>query len=206
MSVEEVPHIEETVHSSEEEETGASLGPATVGQVGAVVPCLHNGELLLLGPDLGRPISYGQEEFIPAGVSLDRVNGSVMLAAFKTVSPVDLSVLSLVDSDDVSLLGTDEVVESVLRVILEGGSSENLLAGVSIGTRDLLINGNLVDGASGEVSVVPPEEATVGGGRDALGTALTDGDPVGIVDGVVMGLLECGTSEGLDDTLGRALS
>ena len=30
LSVEEVPHVEETIHASQEEKTSTSLGPATV--------------------------------------------------------------------------------------------------------------------------------------------------------------------------------
>jgi len=45
LAVEDVPNVEESVHSGEEEETRSGGGPATVSQVGVVVTGLHNGGL-----------------------------------------------------------------------------------------------------------------------------------------------------------------
>ena len=46
---------------------------------------LHNGvDLEILAPDLGAPVTNGKEVLEMAGVSLNVINGAVMLALLKT--------------------------------------------------------------------------------------------------------------------------
>ena len=78
-----------------------------------MVTCLHDGMALeILAPDLGGPITNREEVLAVTGVSLDLVDGAVMLALLKTELQVDFGgLLSLVGLEDVTLFGTDEVLE-----------------------------------------------------------------------------------------------
>lgn len=95
MSIEDVPDIEETVHTGQEEQTGASWRPATVREVALVISGLHDWGLEVFAPNLGRPISNRHEVLKMAWVPLKRVNWSVMSSAFHSKSHVNFDLLSL---------------------------------------------------------------------------------------------------------------
>ena len=138
------------------------------------------------------------------GVSLDVVDGAVMLALLKTELQVNFGgLLSLVGLEDVTLFGTNEVLEGQFRIILQGGATEDLGASLSVDL-EVFDELELVSGASLEVSLVPPEETTIGGGGDTLSTGLSR-YPVDVVDGVGVGLLKDGSERGADITT-RALA
>lgn len=175
---------------------------------------LHDWRPHFLGPDLGGPITDGEEVLNVSGVSLDGVNRSMMLSTVITESLIDFDGLSLISLEDVSLLGTDEVLKwTSIGVVLEGGSSEQLgdeltsLGGLSVW--DLLLHDELLGWDEWLVFwivFVPPEQLAVGGGGDALATGLSNSSPVDIVDWVRVRLLKNGGLEWLDDTLGVTLT
>ena len=124
------------------------------------------------------------------GVSLQGINGAVMLAGFETESRLDFNCLPLVSLQDVTLLGTDEVLERTgILVVLQRGTSEDLshwlLANLESFGED-----ELIDGAISEFLHIPPKDAAISGSGHALSTRLTDGQPVNVVYGVVMGFFE----------------
>lgn len=124
-----------------------------------------------------------------AWVSLNVVDGSVMLTLVQTELQVDFDLLSLVGLEDVALLGTDQVLQRrSISVILQAGAAKDLGHGLTVDL-EVLNELEFLCGTRLEVSLIPPEEATVGGGRDTLDTRLAC-DPVDIVDWVMMRLLE----------------
>jgi hypothetical protein len=172
-----------------------------------MVAGLHDGLTELLGPDLGGPVTDGKEVLKLGGVTLESVDGAVMLSVFETVAHINFDlVLTSVSLHDVTLLATDQVLHrGSLRVVLKGGSTANLGCGWAR-NRVSVVEDKLISGALSEHALVPPEEATIGGGGDTLGSGLGGGEPVNIVDGVVMTLLEDGGLNGLDDTWGATFT
>ena len=110
LSIIEVPDIEETVDSSKEEKTTSGWRPATVGKIGGVISCLHNGWLLLFTPDLGAPITDREEVLSVSWVSIERVNWSMMFTRFKTESLLNFDSLSLICLQNITLLCTNEIL------------------------------------------------------------------------------------------------
>jgi hypothetical protein len=133
LAVEEIPHIKETVHAGQVEKTATLGRPATVSQVALMVAGLHNGLTELLGPNFGGPVTNRKEVLELGGVTLEGVDGAVMLAILKTVTNVDFDlVLTSVSLHDVALFATDQVLHGgSLGVVLEGGSTANLGEGRS---------------------------------------------------------------------------
>ena len=113
LSIVVVPDINESVHPGEEEKSNSGRTPASVSQVGWMIFGLHDGGLQVFGPDLGSPISNGQEVLGEAWIPLDFIDWSMMLSRFKSVSLIDFDwpAWSLVGLEDVSLLGSDQVFE-----------------------------------------------------------------------------------------------
>ena len=95
------------------------------------------------------------------GVSLQGINWAVMLAGFETESGLDFNCLSLVCLEDVTLLGTDEVLKRTgILVVLQRGTSEDLshwlLANLESFGED-----ELIDGAISEFLHIPPKDAAI---------------------------------------------
>jgi hypothetical protein len=67
--------------------------------------------LEILAPDLGGPITNGEEILQVTGVSLDVVDGAVMLTLLKTELQVDFDLLSFVGLQDVTLFSSNQVLE-----------------------------------------------------------------------------------------------
>jgi hypothetical protein len=160
--------------------------------------------LQIFAPDLGRPVTDGQEVLQVTWVSLNIVDGSVMLALIETELQVDFNLLSLVGLEDVTLLSTDEVLERRgIGVILETGATEHLRNGFSIDL-EVLNELQLFCRAGLEVSLIPPEKATVGRCGNAFDTRLAS-NPIDIIDWVVMRLLQDG-GQGRTDRTARVLA
>jgi len=155
-----------------------------------VVASLHNRMALeILTPNLGGPITDTQEVFEVTGVSLDVVDGTVMLALLQTELQVNFDLLSLVSLEDVALLSSHKVLErGRICVVFKTGASKSLGDGLSV-DREVLNKLELLSGASLKVSLIPPEETSIGGCGYAFGTGFTS-DPVNIVDWVSVRLLE----------------
>jgi len=155
-----------------------------------VITRLHDGVAFqVLTPNLGAPITDGKEILKVTGVSLDVVDGAVMLALLEAELKVDFDLLTLVGLQDVTLLGTDKVLKrGGIRVVLKTGTSKNLRPDLTIDS-EVLDENKLLSGTTLKVPLIPPKKAAISGCRDALGTGLT-GNPVHIIDGVVMRLLE----------------
>ena len=76
--------------------------------------------LEILAPDLGGPMTNGEEILQVTGVSLDVVDGSVMLTLLKTELQVDFDLLSFVGLQDVTLFSSNQVLEwRGIRVVLQ---------------------------------------------------------------------------------------
>lgn len=76
--------------------------------------------LEILAPDLGGPITNGEEILQVTGVSLDVVDGAVMLTLLKTELQVDFDLLSFVGLQDVTLFSSNQVLEwRGIRVVLQ---------------------------------------------------------------------------------------
>ena len=132
-----------------------------------------------------------------AWVSLDIVDRSMMLALVETKLEIDFNLLTLVGLQNVALLGTNEVLKRrSIGVIFETGTSEHLRHSLTIDL-EILNELQLFSGTWLKVSLIPPEQATVRGRGDALNTGFSS-DPVDVVDGVVVRLLqhrsECGSN------------
>lgn len=67
--------------------------------------------LEIFTPDLGGPVTDGEEIFEVTGVPLNVVDRSMMFALVQTELQVDFDLLTLVGLEDVTLFGTDEVLE-----------------------------------------------------------------------------------------------
>ena len=131
-------------------------------------------------------------------VSLEGVDGTVMFAGLKTESGLDLDSLSLVGLENVTLLGTDKVLQwTSILVVLERGTTEDLGYRLVIDLEGLREN-KLIYWAVSELLHVPPEDASVSRGRNALCTRLTDGQPIDVVDGIVVRLFKQGGLNRLD--------
>ena len=97
-------------------------------------------------------------------VSFDVVDGSVMLALLEAEFEVDFDLLSLVGLENVTLLGTNQVLEGrSIGIVLEGSSTEHLGSGLTVNLEGL-DKLELFSWTSLEVSLIPPKEATIGGG------------------------------------------
>ena len=190
LSVEEVPNIEETIHTGEEEETWAGRRPATISKVGGVIACLHDWvNLEIFTPNLGGPITDSEEVLEVTRVSLNVVDRSVVLSLFKTELVIDFDLLSLVGLKDVTLLSTDEVLKRRgIGIVFKRGTTEDLGYSLSIDL-EVLDELELLSRTSLKVSLIPPKKATISGGGDTLGAGLTS-NPIDIIDWVCMGLLK----------------
>ena len=198
LTVEEVPHVQETVHTGQEEKTWTGWRPASIGEVCRVVARRHDRvRLEILRPDLGGPVTNGQEVLQVAWVSLDVVDWAVMLALIKSELQVDFDLLSLVCLEDVALLSTDEVLERRgVSVVLKGGATKNLRLDLTV-DRELLFKLELLCGTGIQVLGVPPKQATVSRCGNTLNTGFAR-DPGDVIDWVMMGLLKNRSSSGLD--------
>ena len=124
--------------------------------------------LEIFTPDLGRPVTNSQEVFEMARVSFNVVDRAVMFSLFKTEPQVDFDLLSLVGLEDVTLLGTDQVLErGSIRVVLKRGTTENLRDGL-VTDLEVFDELELFSGTGFEVSLIPPQKTAISGGRDAL--------------------------------------
>lgn len=91
------------------------------------------------------------------GVTLNVVNWTMMLALIETEFKVDFNLLSLVSLEDVTLFGTDKVLErGSIRVVFKGGATKDLGDGLSVDL-EVLDELELLSGTSLEVSLIPPE-------------------------------------------------
>jgi hypothetical protein len=103
---------------------------------------------------------------------------------------------------NVTLLGTNKVLKRTgVLVVLERSTTKNLGDWLIIDLENFAED-KLVNWAVSELLHIPPKDATVSGGGDALGTWLTDSQPVYVIDGVVMRLLEESCLDGLNNTRG----
>jgi hypothetical protein len=191
LAVEEVPYVKETVHACQVEKTSALGRPTTVSKIALMVVSLHNRLAELLEPDLSGPVTNRKEVLKLGGVTLECVYGAVMLTVFNTVAHVNFDLIfTFVSFHDLTLLATDQVLQGRgLRVVLKSRSTANLgkrlaLHGV------VVVENELVRGTFSEHALIPPEKATISGCGDALGSGLGSGQPVYIVDGVVVGLFK----------------
>jgi len=194
LSVEEVPDIEASVHAGEEEKARTSFGPATVGEVGVVVTCLHDWDLQFFGPDLGAPVSHSQEVLEMDGVSVHGVDRTVMLTLLITPSTLHFGlVVSTLAHDGVSLLGTyQELVGMRILVVAQASSTVNFTIFFVVVLEDKLLE------RSSHVSHIPPEYAPISGSGEEFKSSPGTGVPLNIVDGVVMRLLEDRSGNGLN--------
>ena len=127
MTVVNIPDVEETIHAGQVEDTGAGRGPATISKVTVVVSGLHNGLLDFFRPNLGGPITDSKEIFKMGGISLHRVDRTVMTTTFHSVSSGNFSLLSPLSLDDVTLLGTNHVLHGgSICVVVEASTAKNL--------------------------------------------------------------------------------
>ena len=163
---------------------------------------LHNGVAFqVLTPDLSTPVTDRQEVLELARISLDVVDGTVMLALLKTELEVDFDLLALVGLEDITLLSTDEVLErGGIGVVLETSTTEHLGLDNTVDS-EVFDEFKLFEGTTLKVSLIPPKKATIGRCGDALGTSLAS-NPVNIVDWVVVRLLENGGEGSLDGSTG----
>jgi hypothetical protein len=207
LAVEEVPHVKETVHAGQVEKTSALGRPATVSKVALMVASLHNRLAEFLGPDLSGPVTNRKEVLKLGGVTLEGVDGAVMLTVFNTVTHVNFDlILTFVGLHDITLLATDQVLQGRgLGVILKGGSTANLGKGLALYGVGVVKN-ELISGTFSEHALIPPEKATISRGGDALGSGLGSGQPVDIVDGVVVGLFKESGLDRLDNSGGATLT
>ena len=121
-------------------------------------------------------------------VPLNIVDRSVMLALIETELQVDFNLLALVRLENVTLLSTHEILErGGIGVILETGATKHLRDGFSIDL-EVLNELQLFCRAWLEVSLIPPEKATVSRCGNAFDTRLTS-NPINIIDWVVVRLL-----------------
>jgi hypothetical protein len=67
--------------------------------------------LKIFAPDLGRPVTDGQEVLEVTWVPLNVVDRSMMLTLVHTELQVDFNLLTLVGLEDVTLLSTDEILK-----------------------------------------------------------------------------------------------
>lgn len=121
----------------------------------------------------------------------------MVLTLIKTKLQVDFNLLALVCLKNVALLSTHEVLERrSIGVIFKTGASKNLGDGLTIDLK-VLNQLQLFSGAWLEVSLIPPEKATVCGRGDALNTRLSS-DPVNIVNWVMVRLFQYRRESGPD--------
>ena len=95
-------------------------------------------------------------------VSFDIVNGSVMFALLEAEFEVDFDLLSLVGLEDVTLLGTNQVLEGrSIGIVLEGSTTEHLRSGLTVNL-EVLDKLELFSRTGFEVSLIPPQKAAIG--------------------------------------------
>ena len=136
-----------------------------------MVSSLHDWLRQLISPDLGSPISHGQEEFRMRWVSPEGVNRAVMLAGLETELCQDANrvIWSFVCKEHVTLLSSNQVLHwSSFLVILKGGGTEQLLL------LFITVEGELVSDVEGfrrfslclllDEAVVPPVDLAISGG------------------------------------------
>jgi len=113
---------------------------------------------------------------------------------------LDFNCLSLVSLQNVTLLGTDKVFKRTgILVVLERSTTKDLGDWLIIDLENFAKN-KFVNWTISELFHIPPKDATVSGSGDALSTRLTDSQPVYIIDGVVVRLLEESCLDGLNNT------
>ena len=67
--------------------------------------------LKIFAPDLGRPVTDGQEVLEVTWVPLNVVDRSMMLTLVHTELQVDFNLLTLVGLEDVTLFSTNEILK-----------------------------------------------------------------------------------------------
>lgn len=181
LSVVVIPDVHPSVSSGEEEDSWSGWGEASIGEIGSVVLGSDDGDLEIILPDFGTPVSDGQEVLGILEGSLDRVDGSEMFSTFDSVSSSDFNILfgSFVSIEDSSLFSSDqEFGRSCFSIIFDDSTSDK---GPFRGFSDFeLINWSLI-----EISHIPLEDSSIGGGSYAFGITLT-GNPEELGDGVIM--------------------
>jgi hypothetical protein len=207
LSIVKVPNIKETVHAGQVEEAATGRGPAAVGEIALMVAGLHNGSLEIFIPDLGWPITNGKEELKMGGVTLESVNRSVMLTLFETKAHVDFNLILLLGGlHKGTLFGTNKVLKRRgIGVVFKRGTAKNFGSRL-VGEVGGLEEDEFLSGSLRELALIPPEESTIGRGGHTLSCRLTEGKPVDVINGVVMGLLEESCSDGLNHARGFTLS
>lgn len=121
-------------------------------------------------------------------VSLHGVDRSVMLTGFISPSSLDFSLfISVLAHDSVSLLRSDQELMGVgVLVVAEASSSIHLTI-----FNALIFHHKLVSRGR-KVSVIPPQDTSVGGTGEELVTGSRSSQPLDIIHGVVMRLLKDG--------------
>ena len=126
-----------------------------------------------------------------------------MAATFHSEAGRNLSLLSALSLDDVTLLGTDHVlVGRSILVVVKAGTTENLGGGTVLGLSGVSEHKNLK--GLGQLLHVPPNEAAVGRSRHALRALLLGSEPGGAIDGVVVRFFQHGGVGWLDNTRGMS--
>jgi hypothetical protein len=103
-------------------------------------------------------------------VSVNRVNGAVMLSTVVSESSLDFDVLigSFLGLEDITLFSANQILGwTSIDVVLKRGSSENL-DNLLVSLRNGLLHKKLISRTSLEVFVVPEEDPTVSGSGDKL--------------------------------------
>ena len=125
------------------------------------------------------------------GVTLESIDGAVMLALLSAEAHVDFNTILLLGClHQGTLLSADQVFEwRCIGVVFKTGASEDLGGGL-VSNGVAFVHYKLFERSIAKFSLVPPEKSTIGGGRDAFGGRLTKGEPVNVVNWVVMALLK----------------
>jgi len=152
------------------------------------------------GPDLGRPVTNREEIFELEGVPLKSVDGPVVLAILKAISHVDFNfVLSTVCLHETTVLAAHKILHwRSFAVILERSDATHLRRGLTL-NRICLSKHKFIGGACSQIALIPPQETTIGGSRNALGSCLGCCEPKDVIDWVMMALLKPRGLGGLND-------
>lgn len=124
-------------------------------------------------------------------VTLESIDWTVMLALLSTEALDDFNtIFFLICHHKGTLLSADKVLKrGCIGVIFKTGATEDL-GGRFISNGVIFVHNKLFGGSIAKLSLVPPEKSTISGGRDAFGGRLTKGEPVNVVNWVVMTLLK----------------
>jgi len=107
LSIIEIPYIQETINSRQEEKTASCWWPATVCEICWMISSLHYWRFKILLPYLGGPISNRHEIFKMTWVSTESIDWTVMLTGVNTISLWDFNLLPLFTQKNVTLFSTN---------------------------------------------------------------------------------------------------